>query len=101
MAMPPQHLLIAFLIAAVVAFLIYKDALKNGYSKNAALGWMVGVFLVMIVFLPAYLIVTYVVLKKGGGKRPEVLILCEHCRKHYDGNPNYCPHCGHLVRKVW
>ncbi|MDR4505347.1 MAG: hypothetical protein MRK01_11240 [Candidatus Scalindua sp.] len=99
--MSSQHLTIAFLIATVVAFLIYKDALKNGYSKNAALGWMAGVFLVMIVFLPAYLIVTYIVLKGGSGRRTEILTPCEHCRKHYTGNPNYCPHCGHLVRKVW
>jgi len=100
MVIPPQQLIIAFLIAGGVAFLIHKDALKNGYSKNAAIGWMLGVFLMMIVFLPAYLIVTYIVLKGKGARRPEILTRCEYCGKHYEGNPNYCPNCGHLVRKV-
>jgi len=56
---------------------------------------MLGVFMLMIVFLPFYLIV-----KAKRAKRPVISTTCEYCSKDYFGNPNYCPHCGHLVRKV-
>ena len=26
--------------------------------------------------------------------------LCIHCGKYYDGNPSYCPNCGHAVKAV-
>lgn len=86
---------IAIMIAAGVAIWVYIDAQKNGYSILAALGWLLGVFLLMIVFLPLYLI-----MKAKRAKQPEILTSCEFCGKHYSGNPTYCPHCGHLVRKV-
>jgi uncharacterized OB-fold protein len=47
------------------------------------------------VFLPFYLIV-----KAKRAKRPVMSAACEHCSKVYFGSPNYCPHCGHLVRKI-
>ncbi|ODS33401.1 MAG: hypothetical protein SCARUB_01438 [Candidatus Scalindua rubra] len=86
---------IALFIAAGVAVWVYIDAKKNGYSTPAAIGWMLGVFLLMIVFLPIYLI-----MKAKRAKRPQLSTSCEFCRKHYYGNPNYCPHCGHMVRKI-
>jgi len=85
---------IAIMIAAGVAIWVYFDAQKNGYSTPASIGWMLGVFLLLIVFLPLYLI-----MRAKRSKSPEKLTPCEYCRKHYSGNPNYCPHCGHLVRK--
>ncbi len=85
---------IAIIIAAVVAVWVYVDAQKSGYSTPAAIGWMLGVFLLLIVFLPVYLI-----MKARRARIPEILTPCEFCGKHYNGNPTYCPHCGHLVRK--
>ncbi len=85
---------IAVMIAAGVAIWVFMDAQKNRYSTPVAIGWMLGVFMLMIVFLPLYLII-----KAKRAKAPEVLELCEYCRKHYSGTPNYCPHCGHLFRK--
>ncbi|MFQ5965046.1 MAG: hypothetical protein ACE5KZ_12285 [Candidatus Scalinduaceae bacterium] len=85
---------IAIIIAAGVAIWVYIDAQKNGYSTRAAIGWLLGVFLLMIVFLPAYFI-----MKARRAKSPEILTPCEFCGKHYHGKPNYCPHCGHMVRK--
>lgn len=98
--MSPQQVIIALLIAAGVAVLIYKDAKKNGYSHNATIGWALGVFMFMMVFLPAYLIVTYLILKGRNAKRPAISTPCEYCEKTYFGSPNYCPHCGHLVRRT-
>jgi hypothetical protein len=85
---------IAIIIAAAVAVWVYIDAKKTGYSTAAALGWLLGVFLLLIVFLPVYLI-----MKARRARLPEILTPCEFCGKHYNGNPTYCPHCGHLVRK--
>ena len=86
---------IALFIAAGVAIWVYTDAKKNNYSTSASICWMLGVFMLMIVFLPVYL-----VMKAKRAKRPVISITCEHCSKPYFGNPNYCPHCGHLVRKI-
>ncbi len=86
---------IALFAAAAVAIWVYMDAKKNNYTTPMSIGWMLGVFMLMIVFLPFYLIV-----KAKRAKRLVMSIACEHCSKVYFGSPNYCPHCGHLVRKV-
>jgi len=46
--------IIGVIIAALVAVFIYSDATKRGMN---GIGWAIGVFLLMIVFLPIYLIV--------------------------------------------
>jgi hypothetical protein len=86
---------IALFAAAAVAIWVYMDAKKNNYTTPMSIGWMLGVFMLMIVFLPFYLIV-----KAKRAKRPVMSAACEHCSKVYFGSPNYCPHCGHLVRKI-
>ena len=93
------------IIAVGVAYWVYNDAQKWGYSKNAAIGWSVGVFLLMIVFLPIYILTELKRARRqlerpGARQSAAISISCEHCSKHYYGNPNYCPHCGHLVRKI-
>jgi hypothetical protein len=45
---------VGMLIALIVAILVGKDAKKRGMS---AWGWGIGVFLLLIVFLPIYFIV--------------------------------------------
>lgn len=86
---------IALFIAAGVAIWVFTDAKKNNYSMPASIGWMLSVFMLMIIFLPIYLVV-----KAKRAKRSVAPTTCEHCSKPYFGNPNYCPHCGHLVRKI-
>jgi len=46
--------ILGLIIAFVVAILVGKDAEKRGMS---ALGWGLGVFFIMIIFLPLYFIV--------------------------------------------
>jgi len=97
---------IGVVIAAGIAFWVYNDAQKWGYSKNAAIGWSVGVFLLMIVFLPLYIVTEMrrarqqLELLKGSRRSAVTSTTCGYCSKAYYGNPNYCPHCGHLVREV-
>ena len=43
-----------FLIALIVGILVGQDANKRGMN---GIGWGLGVFLLMIVFLPIYLII--------------------------------------------
>jgi hypothetical protein len=97
--------IIGVVIAAGIAYWVYNDAQKWGYSKNAAIGWSVGVFLLMIAFLPIYILTALKrarrQLEKPGARQSATMSTsCVHCSKLYYGNPNYCPHCGHLVRKV-
>ena len=47
-------MILGLIIALVVGILIGQDAEKRGMN---GLGWGLGVFLLMIVFLPVYLIV--------------------------------------------
>jgi hypothetical protein len=97
--------IIGVIIAAGVAYWVYNDAQKWGYNKNAAIGWSVGVFLLMIVCLPIYILTELKRARRqleqpGVRQFAAMSISCVHCSKLYYGNPNYCPHCGHLVRKV-
>ena len=45
--------LVGMCIAFIIAFWVYTDAEKRGMN---AIGWAIGVFLLLIVFLPWYLI---------------------------------------------
>ena len=97
--------IIAAVIAAGVAFWVYNDARKWGYNNAAALGWAVGVFLLMIAFLPIYILTELRRARRqlerlGIRQSAAISTSCEHCSKPYFGNPNYCPHCGHLVRRI-
>jgi len=83
---------IGLIVAAGVAIWVYIDAKKRGYKTLAAVGWMLGVFLLMIVFLPLYLF-----LRARKVKQVEILIPCKYCGKYYEGSPIYCPNCGHKV----
>ncbi len=97
--------IVGFIIAAGVAYWVYNDAQKWGYTKNAAIGWSVGVFLLMIVCLPIYILTELKRARRqlepaGGSQSAAISTSCEHCSKLYYGTPNYCPHCGHLVRNI-
>lgn len=83
---------IGLIVAAGVAIWVYIDAKKRGYKTLAAVGWMLGVFLLMIVFLPLYLF-----LRARKVKQVEILTPCKYCEKYYEGLPIYCPNCGHKV----
>lgn len=82
---------IGLLIAAAVAVWVYMDAKSKGYKTISAVGWMLGVFLLMIVFLPWYLFT------RPRQSQVEILTPCKYCGRHYEGSPAYCPNCGHKV----
>ena len=47
--------IIPLLILSLIAWWVYIDARKRGRSEGVALFWAVGTFLILIIFLPLWL----------------------------------------------
>lgn len=96
--------IVGILLAALIAGWVRSDAQKHGFKPAAALGWSLGVFLLMIVFLPAYLWVRrgYSPEKPGAPSRPNAApiagVPCRYCGYENVGNPDYCGKCGRQMR---
>ena len=75
-------------IAFVVAFWVYSDAKNRGKTTGKAFLWFLGVFFVLILFLPLWFIT-----------RPRVK-LCTHCGEYYEygASKGFCPECGVELR---
>ena len=71
-------------IALIVAAWVYSDAKERGSSSPIL--WAFGVFAMLIIFLPLYLIMR--------PSRNRTIKLCPHCGKYYNDDPFFCPHCG-------
>jgi len=94
--------LFANIISLAIALWVFYDSQKRGYSVSRGLLWAVGVFFILIIFLPLYL---------AARKKKErmqtaaqeasalpTLSFCFYCRRGYEGNPTVCPHCGQKLR---
>jgi MFS family permease len=87
-------LLIGLIIAAVVAAFVANDASKRGMN---AVGWCFGVFLLLIVFLPLYLLVRTPLLPQYQPEFPQSqppAKLCRNCGKYSTYNARFCTECG-------
>ena len=75
---------IGLAIAFVVAFWVYSDAKNRGKTTGKAFLWFLGVFFLLILFLPLWFIT-----------RPKVK-LCPHCGEDYEYGAAdiLCPRCG-------
>ena len=72
-------------IAFVAAFWVYTDAKNRGKTTVKAFLWFLGVFFVLILFLPLWLIT-----------RPKVK-LCSYCDEYYESDGS-CPGCDVELR---
>lgn len=82
--------LISIIIALVIAIWVFQDARKRYRNKNlVAILWFLGVWGILIIFLPLYLI-----FRPKLAKKTKTVNLCPHCEKYYEGNPSFCPNCG-------
>jgi uncharacterized membrane protein YbhN (UPF0104 family) len=85
-------------IQLIVAFWVFYDAQRHGYSVGRSLLWAIGVFFALIVFLPLYLFFRdrrrKATLLKEKARTPSPSTACFYCGKPYEGNPKTCPHCG-------
>ena len=85
--------LLAVMIVLVISAWVYSDA-KSRNSSSPVL-WAVGVMLLMIIFLPLYLIMR--------PSKPNLIIaqnapkLCPHCGKYYEPPAKFCPNCGNEI----
>lgn len=97
-------LYIAIIIPLLIAWWVASDAKKRGYSQAAIVAWFLGVWLVLIIFLPLYFIL-----------RPNPTILgpksirqintkrgtyvCPHCGNLYQEKVPFCPYCGRSLEE--
>ena len=94
--------LIVITIPLIIAWWVGTDARKRGYSKTASLIWFLGVWLVLIVFLPLYLILRPRTPRQSESRQSDSrqsefrgkTRICPYCEKLYKGEISYCPYCG-------
>lgn len=91
----------SFLLLSLIASLwVFFDSQKRGFTIARGLLWAVGVFFLLIVFLPLYLVARKKKEKEVRAAKPERSPdhFCFYCRKAYAGQPGVCPHCGQNLR---
>lgn len=91
------------LVNLVAALWVFYDSQKHGYSIGKGLLWAIGVFFLLIVFLPLYLIVRKRKERLAAQERQTRQILspltpCFYCGQGYEGDPKVCPHCGQTLK---
>lgn len=88
------------IIGALIAFFaglwVFSDARSRGKSNGGAFLWLLGTWIILIVFLPLWLFVR-------PKKTFEVSVvdkptMCVSCGKYYEGTPAFCPNCGESLR---
>jgi energy-coupling factor transporter transmembrane protein EcfT len=94
--------LLANIISLAVALWVFYDSQKRGSTVWRSLLWAVGVFFILIVFLPLYLAARKKKERIQAAAReappPSSLNLCFYCRQGYEDNPTVCPHCGQNLK---
>lgn len=98
---------IGFLIAILAAYWVFSDSRKHGHESTTALLWAAGTFLMMIVFLPLYLIF---------GRKPKITtsrgdtvididavpveetMYCPMCASKVKEDFKTCPYCSHTLK---
>ncbi len=89
------------IINLLVALWVFYDAQKKGFTLWQSFLWAMGVFFLLIIFLPLYLIVRR---RKGGWQTKEVPLsssamkVCFYCGRPYGGEPERCPNCGQNLK---
>lgn len=91
---------VGVLVAAAIAGWVRFDAQKRGFKTSTAIGWSIGVFLLLIVFLPFYLWAR----RKHSPEATSVTaapiagVPCPYCGYVNSGAPDYCGKCGRQMR---
>ncbi|RYG55013.1 hypothetical protein EON80_31235 [bacterium] len=89
---------IGALIAAAVGFAVSADARRRGFTPNEAFGWGAGVFLLMAVFLPLYLIFRW---KRGDqpvSLEKVATVACPYCGYLNKSGANFCEKCNRQLK---
>lgn len=91
-----MHIFLGLIIALIAAVWVAYDARKRGMNS---VGWAIGTFLLLILFLPLYLILRKPVIGAPiiyppGAWPPGPVHQCRNCGENYGGEVYFCPHCG-------
>lgn len=87
-------MLVGLFINLWISSWVYSDAKSRGKSVGVALFWFVATFLLLIVFLPLWLIMRPTPTMNNNLNLWGKPKLCADCGKYYDNNPSFCPNCG-------
>jgi membrane protease YdiL (CAAX protease family) len=94
--------LVFYLIPLIVAMWVFFDSQKHGYTFWQGLLWAIGVFFVLIVFLPLYFVYRNkrrkTVPVQVRAQTPASGTPCFYCGQLYQGNPKTCPTCGQNLK---
>lgn len=107
---PEQQLvpqLIGLVLAAAIGAWVMNDALQRGKSIRDAFLWGLGVWLLLIVFLPLWFLTRPSLgarVRQGmgaGGPQPfNIPQLCRYCGQPSGEDPFYCAACGRQLKGV-
>ena len=89
-------------VPLVVALWVFFDSQKHGYTFAQGLLWAIGVFFILIVFLPLYFFYRNkrkkTVKVPGRAPAPASVTPCFYCGQPYQGSPQTCPNCGQNLK---
>lgn len=101
------------ILGALAAIWVFTDARKRGRETGTALLWTVGVFFMLIIFLPLYLIFGRKIKPRPvpPAQLPDNVIdvdssavittvNCPMCASQVNEDYKICPHCGYTLRPV-
>lgn len=91
-----------YVVPLIVALWVFFDSQKHGYTFMQGLLWAIGVFFLLIVFLPLYFFNRnkrkQLVKIPGRAPAPSSATPCFYCGQPYPGDPKTCPHCGQSLK---
>ena len=95
-------LILLYILPMIIALWVFFDSQKHGYTFWQGLLWAIGVFFILIVFLPLYLFYRNkrkkLVPVPGRAPLPSVSTPCFYCGQPYQGDPKICPRCGQNLK---
>lgn len=89
-------IILGIIIPLLIALWVVSDARKRGYNTGAIVGWFIGVWLLLIVFLPLYLILRS--RQQPTSQETKATRVCPNCGRLLKGNPVFCPYCEERLR---
>jgi ribosomal protein L32 len=97
--------ILIFLVLSVnlaISLWVFYDSQKRGFPFWEGLMWAVLVFLLLIVFLPAYFVSrrrrARRAAREARAESPPELTPCFYCGQGYENHPRICPHCGQNLK---
>ena len=91
-----------YVVPLIVAMWVFFDSQKHGYTFWQGLLWAIGVFFLLIVFLPLYFFSRNK--RRRLAPAPERVetptpgTACFYCGQPYPGDPKTCPNCGQNLK---